>query len=135
MWLTALHWSLLHLMIHIKFKVDIQADFHDLLSTYDNHLPLTDFTALISNFLRGFILISDIQTIDDWIRLTSKTLKRSNLGAKFLYYFIQSVRSEVWPSHCERIIAWEISHNINNKSLRKKSHCVKIPTKEQETLI
>ena len=47
-------------------------------------------------------------------------MKRSNLGAKFLYYFIQSVRSEVWPSHCERIIAWEISHNIDNKSLRKK---------------
>src|SRR5437588_10063113 len=111
MWLIALHRSLLRLMIHIKFKVDIQADFYDLLFTYDN-LPPTDFTALISNLLHGFILISDIQAINNRIRLTSKTLKRSNLGAKFLYYFIQSVRSEVWSSHCERIIAWEISHNI-----------------------
>ena len=115
-WLTVLHWPLLRLMIHIKLKVDIQADFQDLLFTYDN-LPPTDFTALISNLLHGFIFISDIQAIDDRIRLTSKTLKWFNLGVKFLYYFIQSVR---WPSHCKRIIAWEISHNINNKSLRKK---------------
>ena len=62
--LTALHRSLLHLMIHIKLKVDIQADFQDLLFTYDN-LPPTDFTTLISNLLHGFILISNIQVIDN----------------------------------------------------------------------
>src|SRR5688572_8108475 len=93
-WLDVLHRTLLRLMIHIKLKVDTQAEFQALIFTFNNLSP-TDFTALVSNLLHDFILHSDIKAINDRIRIPSRALKCSNLDAKFLYYFIQSVKSEV----------------------------------------
>ena len=118
-WLDALHQTLLRLMMHIQLKVDIQANFQSLLSTFDDLSP-ADFSALISDLLYGFIRHSDIKAMIDKITISSRFLKSSNLRAKFLYYFIQSVKTEVWHSHCKKIIEWEKQHNIDNKDLRKR---------------
>ena len=118
-WLDVLYRTLLRLMVHIQLKVDIQANFQTLLSTFDN-LSLADFSVFISDLLHGFIHYSDIKTILNKITISLRILKSSNLEAKFLYYFVQSVKTEVWHFHCEKIIAWEKQHNIDNKDLQKR---------------
>src|SRR5947207_13975475 len=111
-WLDMLHYILLRLMVHIQLKVDIQVNFQSLLSTFDN-LLLADFLALISDLLHGFVRYSDIKAILNRITISSKILKSSNLKAKFLYYFVQSVKTEVWHSHYEKVIVWEKQYNID----------------------
>ena len=85
-----------------------------------NNLLSTDFTVLISSFLHSFILHFDIKSI---IRISLRTLKCSNLIAKFLYYFIQSV-------NYQKIVDWKTKYNINSKCLRKRTQRVTILTKK-----